>query len=152
MRDVDVPRHTEPGPDIVKNATEANYDSRRRRHPLHDHRDQYGNTTLAAVTVTDPNAAGLGCASRPTARRLRPAPISNCTAHHTITQADIDAGHYLNTACVDDGRAAPPRTATTRTSRRTRTRISAIVKDATESSYDSVGDVIHYTIVATNDG
>ena len=26
-----------------------------------------------------------------------------CTATHTITQADIDAGHYANTACVDDG-------------------------------------------------
>ena len=29
----------------------------------------------------------------------------DCTASHTITQADIDAGHYLNTACVDDGAA-----------------------------------------------
>ena len=28
----------------------------------------------------------------------------------------------------------------------------AITKAATETNYDSVGDVIHYTIVATNDG
>ena len=28
----------------------------------------------------------------------------------------------------------------------------AITKAATESSYDAVGEVIHYTIVATNDG
>ena len=27
-----------------------------------------------------------------------------------------------------------------------------IVKDATETSYNAVGDVIHYTIIATNDG
>ena len=24
-----------------------------------------------------------------------------CTASHTVTQADIDAGHYLNQACVN---------------------------------------------------
>ena len=28
----------------------------------------------------------------------------------------------------------------------------AITKAATEANYDAVGDVIHYTIVATNDG
>ena len=28
-----------------------------------------------------------------------------CTGTHTVTQADIDAGHYANTACVDDGAA-----------------------------------------------
>ena len=26
-----------------------------------------------------------------------------CTASHTITQADIDAGSFYNQACVDDG-------------------------------------------------
>ena len=28
-----------------------------------------------------------------------------CTATHTVTQADLDAGHYANKACVDDGAA-----------------------------------------------
>ena len=62
-----------------------------------------GNTTLADVTVTDAErrrpglhpgqrlAAGPGRVDRPARRR------------HTITQADIDAGHFLNQACVDDG-------------------------------------------------
>ena len=40
----------------------------------------------------------------------------------------------------------------TRTCRRCRRRTLSITKVATETSYDAVGDVIHYTIVATNDG
>ncbi len=101
--DVDVPSAKNPALTIVKNATEANYDSVGDVIHYTITATNTGNTTLAAVTVTDPNARRPGCASRPTARRSRPAPIVDCTATHTVTQADIDAGHYLNTACVDDG-------------------------------------------------
>src|SRR5207247_415738 len=61
-----------------------------------------GSTTLAAVTVTDPNAAGLTCTPA-NGSPLAPGGTMNCTASHTITQADIDAGSYFNQACVDDG-------------------------------------------------
>ena len=31
-----------------------------------------------------------------------------CTATHTVTQADIDAGSFANVACVDDGPDGAP--------------------------------------------
>ena len=61
-----------------------------------------GNTTLAAVTVTDPSVNGLVCTPA-NGSSLAPGASMSCTASHTVTQADIDAGHYANTACVDDG-------------------------------------------------
>jgi uncharacterized repeat protein (TIGR01451 family) len=61
-----------------------------------------GNVTLAAVTVTDPKVSGLSCTPA-NGSSLAPGASMTCTATHTITQADLDAGSYLNTACVDDG-------------------------------------------------
>jgi uncharacterized repeat protein (TIGR01451 family) len=51
------------------------------------------------VTVTDPKVSALSCS--PDGANLAPGASITCTATHTIVQADIDAGHYLNTACVD---------------------------------------------------
>ena len=76
-----------------------------------------------------------------------------CTASHTVTQADIDAGHYVNTACVDDGAGgAAQACASEDVHAGSQNPHLAITKEATEASYNAVGDVIHYTIVATNDG
>src|SRR5205807_1344027 len=61
-----------------------------------------GNTTLAAVTVTD-SLATLGTCTPVNGSLLAPGASLTCAASHAVTQADIDAGHYLNTACVDDG-------------------------------------------------
>ncbi len=61
-----------------------------------------GNTTLAAVTVTDPMVSDLDCTPA-NGSPLAPGETITCTASHTITQADIDAGSYFNAACVDDG-------------------------------------------------
>ena len=81
---------------------------------------------------------------------LAPGESITCTATHTVTQADIDAGHYLNTACV----SATDATATCDDADvpSTKNPHLTIVKDATEESFSAVGDVIHYTITATNDG
>jgi uncharacterized repeat protein (TIGR01451 family) len=61
-----------------------------------------GNVTLAAVTVTDAFAT-LGTCTPANGSSLAPQETMTCTATYTVTQADIDAGSYLNTACVDDG-------------------------------------------------
>src|SRR5262249_41754382 len=68
---------------------------------------------------------------------------------HTVTQADLDANHYPNTACVDDG---PGGAAQQCASVDTPAAKLKITKVATEPKYSNVGDVIHYTIVATNTG
>jgi uncharacterized repeat protein (TIGR01451 family) len=61
-----------------------------------------GNVTLTNVTVTDPVVSGLVCTPA-NGSSLAPGASMTCTATHTITQADLDAGHFANTACVDDG-------------------------------------------------
>jgi uncharacterized repeat protein (TIGR01451 family) len=107
-----------------------------------------GQTTLTSVTVTDPKVSGLSC-SPPNGSSLAPGASMTCTATHTIAQADLDAGHYANTACVDDG---PGGAAQQCAGADVPASKLAITKVATESTYAAVGDVIHYTIVATNTG
>jgi len=110
-----------------------------------------GNTTLAAVTVTDPNAASLSCTPA-NGSSLAPGASMTCTASHTVTQADIDAGSYYNQACVDDGAGGAAQACSDVTTPGTKNPHLTITKTATESGYNAVGQVIHYTIVATNDG
>jgi fimbrial isopeptide formation D2 family protein len=47
--------------------------------------------------VTDPKVSGLICGD---GTNLAPGGSIICNATHSVTQADITAGHYLNTACV----------------------------------------------------
>src|SRR4029079_14609611 len=61
-----------------------------------------GNTTLAAGTGSDLGGGGLVGTPR-NGSSLAPGAEMSCTATHTVTQADLDAGGYANTACVDDG-------------------------------------------------
>ena len=75
-----------------------------------------------------------------------------CTATHTVTQADIDAGHYANTACVDDGAGGAAQQCDTEDVPAVQSPTLSITKAATEASFDAVGQTIHYTIVATNVG
>ena len=110
-----------------------------------------GNTTLAAVTVTDPNVSGLVCTPA-NGSSLAPGASMNCTATHTVTQADIDAGHYANTACVDDGAGGAAEACATKDVPGTKNPSLSITKEAAPGSYSAVGDVINYTIVATNNG
>ena len=78
------------------------------------------------------------------------APPITCSATHTVTQADIDAGSYLNTACV----SATDATATCDDVDvpSVKNPDLSIEKRVTETTYGAVGDILHYTIVATNVG
>ena len=54
-----------------------------------------GNVTLDPVAVDDPKV-GTGVLSG--RRALAPGQSTTCTATYTLTQADVDAGHFANTA------------------------------------------------------
>ena len=66
-----------------------------------------------------------------------------------MTQADLAAKHWANTACVDDGAAGAGQVCADED---VPLKHLTITKVATETSYAAVGDILHYTIVATNDG
>ncbi len=110
-----------------------------------------GNVTLASVTVTDPKVSGLVC-SPANGSSLAPGASLNCTASHTVTQADLDAGSYANTACVNDGAGGAAEACASEDVPADQNPALSMTKVATEQSFDSVGDVINYTIVATNTG
>src|SRR4051812_2952068 len=76
----------------------------------------------------------------------------NCTATHTIVQIDLDAGSFYNQACVNDGEGGAAADCDDVTTPGDQNPALSIEKLATESGYDAVGDVIHYTITATNTG
>jgi uncharacterized repeat protein (TIGR01451 family) len=111
-----------------------------------------GNVTLTNVVVTDPKVSGLDCTPALPVASLVPGATITCTATHTVTQADLDAGHFANTACVDDGEGGALQACADKDVPGDKTPHLSITKVATEQSYSAVGQIIHYTIIATNDG
>ena len=75
-----------------------------------------------------------------------------CTATHTVTQADIDAGSYLNTACVDDGDKVPPGLRRRDHRHRRGQPALTIVKSSTTALITAVGEVVPYSYLVTNTG
>ncbi len=112
-----------------------------------------GTFTLTNITLTDPDATVSG---GPIASLAPGASDSTTfTAAHTITQADLDAGAFTNTAVVtgrapngstvsddDDANVEGPKTGGS----------ISLIKTANPTAYTQVGDQITYTFTATNDG
>src|SRR4051794_26765413 len=137
---------------IVKDATTASYSAAGQTINYTILATNTGTSTLHNVTITDANAVLGTCTPAIPVASLAPGGTISCAASHVVTQAEVDAGHYSNTACVDDcaGPAAqvchdsypPPRPS----------ELLSIVKDATTASYSAAGQTINYTILATNTG
>src|SRR5204862_3273868 len=105
-----------------------------------------GNVTLHNVTVTDAQVTDLSCTPTTPVTDLAPNATITCTATHTIVLADLDAGHFYNQACVDDGAAGAAPACNDVTTPATQSPALSITKLATESGYNATGQVIHYTI------
>src|SRR5262249_38174749 len=79
---------------------------------------------------------------------------ATCTASHTVTQGDLDAGSFSNTACADDGPGGAAEDCDDATVPADQNPALDVVKvdDLNGGKYENVGDVIHYTITVTNTG
>ena len=150
--DVDTPGDQNPELSITKDATEAGFSAV--GDVIHYTITAWnsGNVTLHGVDVTDPNVTDLACTPETPVADLAPTEQIVCTASHTITEGDIDAGHFFNEACVDDTEGPAAEACDDVDTQGEQIPELEIIKNATEDSYNEIGDVIHYTITATNIG
>ncbi len=109
-----------------------------------------GEFTLTDVDITDDLIDGLDswtCTPTLTVAELAAGESITCTATYEITDADVEAGSVLNTAC-----AVSDQTPEVCDDVDVPLAQLEIVKSADVDSYAQVGDEIEYTIVATNTG
>jgi len=111
-----------------------------------------GNVTLTNVTVSDPSALVAG---GPIAVLAPGASDSvTFTAAHTVTQADLDAGSYINTATASGTPPTGPAVTDSATASAAAEQHPSIslVKKAEPETFGAAGDVITYTFTVTNTG
>ncbi len=111
-----------------------------------------GNVTLNAPFWVNDDKATVTC--DPDVTSLSPGNSLTCSASHTVTQAEVDAGSITNTA---QGHASYPDTevdsnVATATVNAVRSPALTLVKTGSPADYDAVGDVISYTYELTNSG
>ncbi|MHA7131971.1 DUF7507 domain-containing protein [Algoriphagus namhaensis] len=111
-----------------------------------------GNVTLSEITVSDPKV--LITSPNPVAT-LSPGYSITLTAEHVVTQEDLDAGEYRNTASVA---ARSPKNVTVN-DLSNEVIVPAVqepslklTKSTATESYDEQGDVISYEILVENTG
>jgi LPXTG-site transpeptidase (sortase) family protein len=107
-----------------------------------------GNTTLYGSVTVDDDQAAVTC---PTVTQLDPGDSVTCTASHTISQADIDAGSLTNTATAhQDGVDSNTATATATANQNPSLNL---VKNITAGDpYTATGAAIEYEYIVSNDG
>ncbi|MDQ2996084.1 MAG: DUF11 domain-containing protein, partial [Chloroflexota bacterium] len=110
-----------------------------------------GDVALREVTINDPNVSLSECAPR----TLDPGKTLVCRGSHTVTSDDMQRETLVNTASAA-GRTADGQTISSAAASATITRVLvphlALTKRADETEYTNLGDTLHYTLVATNDG
>ncbi len=109
-----------------------------------------GNVTLNPVGVDDPAIGTVTCPET----RLAPADTTLCSATYTLTQGDVDAGHFANLATAI---GTPPAGADVTASDETDSPIESapaitLDKQAGVPSGVRAGDTIDYTFLVTNTG
>jgi len=108
-----------------------------------------GNVSQAGPFSISDDKLGIisPCGSGP----LAPGASTSCTALHTITQTDVDNGSITNIAFASStgvtSLTSLPATATV-TANQTKT--LSLSKSANATSYNTVGQIISYTLVAKN--
>lgn len=107
-----------------------------------------GNITINGAVSVDDNQAAVTC---PVVTTLDPGDSVTCTASHTISQADIDAGSLTNTATAHAGGVDSNTTTATATADLNPS--LNLVKNITSGNpYNAEGDIVEYEYIVTNDG
>ncbi|WP_233353696.1 DUF7507 domain-containing protein [Hellea balneolensis] len=110
-----------------------------------------GSVTLSNIVITDDLIASVSCPLS----SLAPSQSMVCSANYTVTQDDVNNGSVTNNASaaadLPDGTALPP-VADTAIIDGTQTPSLDIDKQAVDTSYAAVGDVLDYTYRVRNTG
>ena len=112
-----------------------------------------GNITLHNVTVSDtPALEGFACVPTIPASELAPGKSIVCTGTHTITQEDLNNGSFKDTANATSKEAeAPPAEDTIKAEQNAKLGLTK-TDNLNPAKYNKVGQVVTYTITATNEG
>jgi uncharacterized repeat protein (TIGR01451 family) len=114
-----------------------------------------GNVTIPSVTVSDPLVSGLNCTPA-NGSALLPGESMTCVATHSVTQSDLDAGHFANTSCVDDGELGAPQACADEDVPGIQMPILSLEKtgafDAGMDGYANPGELISYVFTVSNIG
>src|SRR5439155_1718745 len=116
------------------------------------------NTTLHAVTVSDsPVLAGFSCKvganiGRASVRDRVPGASVVCTGTHSITQGDLDAGKFDDTASASSTEATATDANDEILASQTKTLGLTKADNLNPPFYDHVGQIVTYTLTATNTG
>jgi len=112
-----------------------------------------GQVTVSGGQISDP-LPGLGTITCD-AYGLAPGGVANCTAPYTVTQADLDRGHLDNTATMSardpHATVVGPLSDSLRLDAVTRPELS-LAKESRTSQVTRAGEVVQFTVTATNTG
>ena len=111
-----------------------------------------GNVTISAISVSDDNVDAAPVCDVTT---LAPGEFATCTASHTVTQADLDAGTVTNNASATGTPSGGTLVDPTDTATATADQNPALTLDKTITAgdpYSTVGATIDYQYIVTNTG
>ncbi len=144
--DLAIPIVQSPALSVVKSAVPLSYDHVGQVIAYSYKVTNTGNVTLQGPFTVNDNKVTVTC---PATASLAPGAFITCTAFHTVTQADLDAGRILNVASATNGVVtSPPDTALV-------VAVAApelsVVKSSPTASL-SAPQTVNYSYVVTNTG
>jgi uncharacterized repeat protein (TIGR01451 family) len=110
-----------------------------------------GTTNLTNVQVTDPGTnVTLGSCTPVSGSTLAPGTSMTCSATHAVTQIDVDAGEFTNTAFADSDETDPASDSVTVPVNQD-AKLSVYKEAVTDPPYN-VGNTVNYEIIVLNSG